>query len=65
MIVTCDRFQRRWPRRVRAAGCRERGAHHRERRLQTVREIAERVAIARDAFALADEQSVEIRGDAR
>ena len=45
------------PATARSAGC----AHHRERRLQTVGEIAERVAIARDALALTDEQRVEIR----
>src|SRR2546430_15674229 len=46
----------------RAAG--QARAHDGERRLQTVRQIAERVAVAGDALALPQQQRVEVGRDA-
>jgi hypothetical protein len=42
---------------------RERCLHDGERRLQTMREIPQRIAITRHTFALTDQQRVEIPGD--
>src|SRR5581483_1421992 len=46
--------------RIVAAQC---GTHDGQRGLEAVSEIAQRVAIASDPLALANEQSIEVRGD--